>query len=877
MQNNKETQPMNWADMMELEDVEMINTMPGASVDSSCQQKQPTQPPTQPAAQQKQQEVNKVYLNPRQKTVGIRLINHQASNQRHQGVHQINPQTPYQKHQGVHQINPQTPYQKQQGVRQVNYQTPYQRPQGDRQVNHQTPYQRPQGDRQVNNQAPQVHPPRWQVEAALTSRIQALSLLLKQETEKNDALQKKYTTEVAHLQKWVKVERCEGCELVIVQLKEELKHLNPSYAKPQDMFYYSLKTKEELLGVISAQKKMLLAPHSGGPKPQEQASSTGPNMDALENELKAQMAAKQAMEKEMEELKKELELCRTSETKPDNTAEMQALKDRVASLDSQLQAERLRADTLQKEQEESSCKLQETDSKNLKQVELLETEKIALEQQVKDLQEEVSRRAEEISINTEKTQELQDSLQALSAQLVTERNWNLALQNDRQDLCLRLTCADQHYSKQVEQLEAEKLALEQKVKDLQEDGVSRRAEDETSNTEGNQELQELVELFKIQLQAEKNRTKTLESEREELKSSLQEIANQNLKQANQSEAEKLVLEQTVMELQEEIISRAKTQLVYISKIEETLDIVASQNILMQEKQQIADDLMTQLEEVRHQLLDKNGKELKLIEEVTKENESLKQTVRELQEEIMSRAKTESMYLTKIEETLDIVASQNILLQEKGQMADDLMAQLEEVRHQLLDKNGKELKLFEEVTTENESLRQKVSDLQKEAQSREKFYEDQLETLNSQLTEANSTCFKLASNLEDQEEVCQALRRDLVELQKILKVTEETPEMEEVSKITPETIKETIEMEVISGATLETIDETIEMEEICSSIPEVIEETLEMEEVSNITSETIEETPQMEISWWRRVKKGMTPKHRRQYKQQMKDENPNPTP
>ncbi|CAJ1059654.1 Hypothetical predicted protein [Xyrichtys novacula] len=142
-------------------------------------------------------------------------------------------------------------------------------------------------------------------------------------------------------------------------------------------------------------------------------------------------------------------------------------------------------------EEESSCKLQETDSKDLQQVELLEAEKIALEQQVKDLQEEVSRRAEEISINTKKTQELQDSLQSLNAQLVTERYWNVALQNNRQDLCLRLRCADQRYSKQAEQLEAEKLALEKKLKDLQEDGVSRRAEDETSDTEGNQEHKNL--------------------------------------------------------------------------------------------------------------------------------------------------------------------------------------------------------------------------------------------------------------------------------------------------------------------------------------------------------------------------------------------------
>ncbi|CAJ1065874.1 Hypothetical predicted protein [Xyrichtys novacula] len=363
---------------------------------------------------------------------------------------------------------------------------------------------------------------------------------------------------------------------------------------------------------------------------------------------------------------------------------------------------------------------------------MLEAEKLAFEQKIKDLQEDVSRRAEELTNNTKKTQKLQDLVKSSKTQLQAEKNRVENLKKEGKDLRSELQIANDTLT-QFYKLEAETLAQKQETEAEREE---RKRKEDSVKAKKVEALQQLVELFKTKLQAEKNRTKTLQSEQEEIRSSLQEIANQNLKQANQSEAEKLVLEQTV---------------------------------------------------------------------------------RELQEEIISRAKTETIYLTKIQEDLDMVASQNILLQEKGQMADDLMTQLEEVRHQLLDKNSEELNLIEEVTTENKSLKQKVSDLQREAQSREKFYEDQLETLNSQLKEANSTWFQLASDLEDTKEICQALRKDLIELQKIPEVTEETPEMKEVSKTTPETIKA---------------------------------------------------TPSIKISWWRRVKKRMTPKHLCQYKQWM---------
>ncbi|CAJ1049603.1 kinectin-like [Xyrichtys novacula] len=311
----------------------------------------------------------------------------------------------------------------------------------------------------------------------------------------------------------------------------------------------------------------------------------------------------------------------------------------------------------------------------------------ALEQKVKELQGDgVSRRAEDETSDTGGNQELQELVASLKTQLQAEKNRAKKLKKKGEDLRSQLQIVNDNLTK----LEAEKLAQEQKTEAEREARQRKEDSDETKKVE---ELQQLVELFKTKLQAEKNKTKTLESEREEIRSFLQKIA----KRANQSEAEKVVLEQTVRELQEEIMSRAKTETIYLSKIQKDLNIFESQNILLQEKELTADDLMTQLEEVKHQLLDKSSKEMKLTEEVTRENESLKQTVRELQEEIMSRAKTETIYLTKIQEGHDVVASQNILLQEKELMADDLMTQLEEVKHQLLDKSSKEMKLTEEYT------------------------------------------------------------------------------------------------------------------------------------------------------------------------------------
>ncbi|CAJ1056182.1 Hypothetical predicted protein [Xyrichtys novacula] len=74
-------------------------------------------------------------------------------------------------------------------------------------------------------------------------------------------------------------------------------------------------------------------------------------------------------------------------------------------------------------------------------------------------------------------------------------------------------------------------------------------------------------------------------------------------------------------------------------------------------------------------------------------------------------------------------------------------------------------------------------------------------------------------------------------------------------------------------------QTSPMEEVIERAPPQISgATPEMEEISGATPKTTEETLQMKVSRWRSVKKGLTSKHRRQYKQLMSDqEMKTPTP
>ncbi|XP_034532017.1 golgin subfamily A member 5-like [Notolabrus celidotus] len=573
------------------------------------------------------------------------------------------------------------PYQGGEKGREYRHQTPYQKGEGGRpDYRHQTPYQKGEGGRQylpyhpANNPGYQRPPPRWQVEASLNKRIEELELLLKKEREtKKEAVPPKPSIGETS------VDEVHGeCDKQIKQMREELKHLNPSYRVPQDMFYYSLKTKEELLGVISAQNKKLGQLPAGAepdntprvekeaPKekmevlPSEAESrhlTTTLQMEALEYELRAHVEEKEALKTEMAEMKKKLKLYMWEPTgapftlkedmevpdekdisdmagvtsgevgkgtnKPspsfreetsNNSAKMQELQDLVASRNKKLRAERLRADTLQKEQEKSRYMLKQ-----------VEAEKLSLEEKVKALQEEVWSIASGETNNANKIQQLQDSVERKNNQLQTERLRADTLQQEKEKLMGKLQEVASQNPKQVKTLKAEKLSLEQKVKALQKEVLSKSSE-ETINTNKIQQLQVSVERKNNQLQTERLRAEELETE-------------------------KLSLELKVKALQEEVLNRASGESGNNSDIEELQDLVSKQNKRLQAEMLKADSLQTQLEEKRNQLEEMSNKDRKLIKGLKREQDSLKQELMDLQSETFSREKINREQLEDLQNQL----------------------------------------------------------------------------------------------------------------------------------------------------------------------------------------------------------------------------------
>ncbi|CAJ1076078.1 golgin subfamily A member 5-like [Xyrichtys novacula] len=281
-------------------------------------------------------------------------------------------------------------------------QTFSQREQGGRQAIHQA---LPQVGLGVHQQAPyhqeeQASPPLWTPTS--WDQIDKLNLRLTRERgvrKKQQELIEALKGEIRELQHKVKLERCEGCESVFLQ---------------QNMGYYSDKTKEELMGVISAQNDIIIEKNTPttltpvdiskmtrAELSRANTSLTRANtslalqMQGVMTVLKAQEAANKALEQEMAELKKcyigEMAAAPFSlEEKAYDAQEMagvQELQDQVASLKKKLDDERQRASTLQQEQEEMRSMFEEKISKDREQVQRLNAEKLSLEEQVKKLQE----------------------------------------------------------------------------------------------------------------------------------------------------------------------------------------------------------------------------------------------------------------------------------------------------------------------------------------------------------------------------------------------------------------------------------------------------------------------------------------------------------
>ncbi|XP_034529358.1 trichohyalin-like [Notolabrus celidotus] len=214
----------------------------------------------------------------------------------------------------------------------------------------------------------------------------------------------------------------------------------------------------------------------------------------------------------------------------------------LEDLKNQLQAERLRSDTLQKEQEDFRLEVQEKASRDLKQVQDLEEEKRSLEQEVKALQ----------IKHDYRIQELQQLGASQDTQLQDQVKVNQAIQEEMKDL----------------QGEVAIIALQDnKIK----------------------ELHDLVESLRNQLQAVRLRTDTVRKEQEELRREAQRRASRDQKWVQNLEEEKVSLEQA---LQKEVSRRVSEERNNTNRIQELQDLAASsKNQLQTERLEVQDRLI----------------------------------------------------------------------------------------------------------------------------------------------------------------------------------------------------------------------------------------------------------------------------------------------
>ncbi|XP_034555815.1 trichohyalin-like [Notolabrus celidotus] len=429
---------------------------------------------------------------------------------------------------------------------------------------------------------------------------------------------------------------------------------------------------------------------------------------------------------------------------------------KMESLKNELQAERLRADTLQKEQEEFRREVQEKASQDLKKVQNLEVEKLSLEQEVKALRIENNMIQELVDLIAAQDTQLQKKMVVTrvlrtrldKAKVKLDEMAESLMRKDQELIDLRrVTYTEEHMMnmnmKLVEQtnkcsglnLQLQDqvkvgLALREEVKELQEEVSSRALEDSTKI----QELHDLVESLKNQLQAESLRADTLQKEKEEFRREVQEKASQDLKKVQNLEVEKLSLEQEVKALR-----------LVNNKIQELVDLIAAQDTQLQKKMVVTRVLRTRLDKAKVKLdemaesLMRKDQELidlrrvtyteehmmnmnmKLVEQTNKCSSlnlqlqdqvkvglALREEVKELQEEVSSRALEDS---TKIQELHDIVESFKNQLQAESLRADTLQREQEQLRQRVQDLEVEKLSLEQGVKALQEEIRNNTNMIQ----------------------------------------------------------------------------------------------------------------------------------------------------------------------
>ncbi|XP_034534486.1 myosin-11-like, partial [Notolabrus celidotus] len=426
--------------------------------------------------------------------------------------------------------------------------------------------------------------------------------------------------------------------------------------------------------------------------------------------------------------KKVMDLQEEVSRKPSEETKIKELQHLVELKDNELQAERLRADTLQKEQ----GVVQEKASRDLKQVQRLEEEKRSLDKKVKDLQEEVSRRASKETNNTDKIKELQILVELKDNKLQAERLRADTLQKE-QGVAQEKASRD---LRQVQRLEEEKRSLVQKVGALQKEKADKIQENgdlvaahaktlqkKMAFTRGLQEdldkaKQELVDMrretgidvqiedLKNQLQAERLRSDTLQKEQE-----VQEKASRDPRQVQRLEEEKRYLEKKVKDLQEEVSRKPSEETNNAEKIKELQILVELKDNKLQDERLRADILQKEQGVAQ----EKASRDLKQVQRLEEEKRSLVQKLGAMRKEKED----------KIQENGDLVAAHAKTLQKKMAFTRGLQEDLDKAKQELVDmrrENGTDVQI-EDLKNQLQAERLRSDTLQKEQEVQEKASRD----------------------------------------------------------------------------------------------------------------------------------------------------------
>ncbi|XP_034534895.1 golgin IMH1-like [Notolabrus celidotus] len=398
-------------------------------------------------------------------------------------------------------------------------------------------------DNRLNSEAPSSAPRGVSEEIMETNKIKELDLV-QAERLRADTIQKEQEEFKPEVKVSQDVKQVQNLEVVKVSLEQEVKALKEEILRRESKEANQIKELQDLvqaerLRADTLQKEL----EEFKPEVKESASQDVKQVQNLE-------VKKFSLEQEVKALKEEI-LRRASK----ETNKIQQLQDLVQHKDDQLQAERLRADTFQRKQEEFRREVQEKASRDLEEFQNLVAEKVSLGQQVGNLQHKVSRMATLEIHNTTKMERFRNDV-------VNFKNSWRQVKNDYPRTFL--------YKSAMRREEQDKAREEVRTQEVE---ALRRAPNYQKNIFKLQHLKKYVGALESQLQAAKLGANSLQKELEEFKPEVKESASQDLKQVQNQEVEKVSLEQEVKALQEEIPRRESKETNNTNKIQELQDLV----------------------------------------------------------------------------------------------------------------------------------------------------------------------------------------------------------------------------------------------------------------------------------------------------------------